>query len=77
MQTVDSVKLDSPRWHFPLHLQVPPCPHSEALFAQAWNKIIDDLRERDLINNLEKEHLTYVEVSPASETHGGWWLLPM
>lgn len=60
-----------------LTLQVPPCPPSEALFAQSWNKIIDDLRQRDLINHQERERLSYLEVcSAATNEHGGWWLLP-
>lgn len=57
-------------------LQIPPCSNEEALFAEAWNKVIDDLRQRDLLSNLERDRLNYVEVCSGGGKHGGWWLLP-
>lgn len=58
-------------------LQLPCCPPSEVLFAQAWDKVVDDLRQRDLLSNAEASRLTYELISIAPDPSvGAWMLLP-
>lgn len=57
-------------------LQVPPSPASEVVFHQAWAKIVDDLRSRDLLSNAEAANLKFMHLSWGRNRETAWLLLP-
>jgi hypothetical protein len=57
-------------------MQVPVSSHSEMVFHQAWNHIVDDLRSRDLLSNAEAGSLKYVHLGWGQGREEAWLLLP-
>jgi len=53
------------------------CSAEEVLLAHAWDKVVDDLRCRDLLSNAETANLKYEMLCPAPlGCTGAWLLLP-
>lgn len=62
--------------HLVCDVQVPLSSAPEAVFHQAWNQVVDDLRERDLLSNAEASSLKYTHLSWGPDRQTAWLLLP-
>jgi len=72
-----STALNSPlACALPAAAQLPLHPRHQVAFAQAWDEIITDLRDRDLLTNADEANLKYAHLRWADDHQQAWLLLP-